>query len=155
MLHVHDLTPDRIAPVALALREADQAELTAAGIEDTVTMLMDALPECAWARVAEWNDRPVFMYGVRPLAGGEIGVPWMLSTVDLEKAERIAVARLAREVMAQMQAEFPVLTNMVHAENVEAIKFIEWLGFDVSDKLTGPGYRFRQFIWRRDSCVTL
>lgn len=150
MLVVHTLTPDRIAPCALQLREADQAELDAAGIEDVVGMLSDALPECSWAHVAEWNGRPVFMYGVRPLPGGEVGVPWMLSTVHLEHAERVAVARLARQVVARMRAEFPVLTNLIHAENHDAIKFVEWLGFTVSDKLTGPEYKFRQFIWRRD-----
>lgn len=149
MLAVYDLTPDRIAPCAQELREADLAELDAAGVEDTVTMLLDAIPECSWARVAEWNGSPVFMYGVRPLSGGDIGVPWMLSTVHLEKTERVAVARLARKVVAEMRAEFSVLTNMVHCENADAIKFIEWLGFEVSDKLTGPEYRFRQFIWRR------
>ncbi len=150
MLIVHTLTPDRIAPCALQLREADQAELDAAGVEDVIGMLSDALPDCSWASVAEWNGRPVFMYGVRPLPGGEVGVPWMLSTVHLEQAERVAVARLARQVVARMRAEFPVLTNLIHAENHDAIKFVKWLGFTVSDKLTGPEYKFRQFIWRRD-----
>lgn len=153
MLTVHKLTPDRIAPCALELREADRAELDAAGIEDTVTMLMDALPECSWANVAEWDGRPVFMYGVRPLQGGEIGVPWMLSTTHLETAQREAVAWLARRVVRRMRREFDVLTNMVHAENHDAIRFIEALGFTVYENLTGPGYRFRQFIWRR-ACAT-
>lgn len=149
MLTVHPLTPDRIVPCALELRASDRAEMEAAGIDDTAAMLMEAVPHCAWANVAEWNGRPVFMYGVRPMSGGEIGVPWMLSTVHLDAAERDAVAWLARRVVNRMRREYPVLTNMVHAENHEAIRFIEALGFTVFEELTGPGYRFRQFIWRR------
>lgn len=150
MLTVHTLTPDRIVRCALSLRDADQAELDAAGVDDAAEMLAEALPACSWSFEAQWNDRPVFMYGVRPLPGNEIGIPWMLSTVHLEQAERVAVARLARKVVAQMRAEFPILTNMVHADNEDAIKFIQWLGFEVFDTLTGPGDRFRQFMWRRN-----
>ncbi len=149
MLTIYKLTQARAALCAMSLCEADQAELDAAGIEDAVAMLEQSLPDCSWSHEARWNDRPVFMYGVRPLPGNEIGIPWMLSTVHLEQAERVAVARLARKVVAQMRAEFPILTNMVHADNEDAIKFIQWLGFDVSDRRVGPGENFRQFMWRR------
>ena len=150
MLTIHTLTPDRIVRCALSLRDADQAELDAAGVDDPAEILAEALPACSWSYEAQWNDRPVFMYGVRPMPGNEIGIPWMLSTVHLEQAERVAVARLARKVVKQMRAEFPVLTNMVHADNEDAIKFIQWLGFDVSERRVGPGEQFRQFMWRRD-----
>lgn len=149
MITVQPLTLDGVQRCIADLRDADREELTAAGIADAMGMMGEALPYCAWAEEAFWFGRPVFMYGVRPMAGGEIGVPWMLSTTALDDAERAAVARLARKTVARMRRDFPVLTNYVHRHNSEAIRFIEWLGFEVRQEFTGPEFAFRQFIWRR------
>ncbi len=153
MLTIHALTVDRVAPCAVMLREADRLELMAAGVGDVVTMLGTALPDCLWAEEARWNGEPIAMFGVRPMPGGEVGIPWMLSTTRLQQAERVAVARAAVRAVQRMRCDFAVLTNIVHTANRDAIAFVEWLGFTVDDRLTGPGYQFRQFTWRR-ACAT-
>lgn len=149
MLTVHDLEFDRVVPVAAALCAADMAELDAAGIEDVQAMLMEAVPLCQWAQEARWNGESVAIFGVRPIQNGKVGVPWMLTTVHMESAERAAVARAAARAVARMRAEFPTLINWVHAKNTRAIRFIEWLGFDVKEQRTGANAAFRQFTWRR------
>jgi RimJ/RimL family protein N-acetyltransferase len=153
MLTVHPLTPERIAPCMLSLRPADAEELSAAGIEDAITMLAEAVPDCLWADEARWNDAPIAVFGVRAMPGGEVGVPWMLATTELDNASRAAVARAAVRAVARMRRDFHTLTNIVHAANADAIRFVEWLGFHVEQDLTGPGYAFRQFHWSRP-CAT-
>lgn len=150
MLTIQPLTFDRIAYSAAMLCDADLEELDAAGIEDALSMLRDAVPSCLWAEEALWRGEPVAVFGVRPLPGGEIGVPWMLTTQRMEDAGRAAVARAAVRAVRRMRAEFPVLVNWVHARNERAIRLVEWLGFTVSQARCGPGAAFREFMWRRD-----
>jgi nucleotide-binding universal stress UspA family protein len=156
MLTVHSLTSDRLAFCAANLCRADLAELRAAEVADVLSMLGSALPDCRWASEARWNGEPIAIYGVRPVdkESPHVGVPWMLATTALAKAERAAVARQARREVRRMRAEFEVLCNLVHAENANAIRFVEWLGFDVGTKPAGPGGRFRSFVWRKAACAT-
>lgn len=149
MLTTHPLTFDRIAPCAANLWQADVDELRAAGINDAVSMMNEALPTCLWAEEARWRGEPVAMFGVRPLPGGEIGVPWMLTTVHMEHAERAAVVRAAVKAVARMREDFPVLINLIHAKNERAIRFVQWLGFTVEPDPAWPGSEFRRFFWRR------
>ena len=153
MLTVRPLTFDRIVPCAAELCAADMAELDAAGIEDARMMLVDALPTCSWAQEALWGERPIAIFGVRPLPGGSVGVPWMLTTVHMSGAERAAVARCAVQAVAKMRAEFPRLRNFVHASNARAIRFIKFLGFAVDSRPTGPNGAFYAFEWSRP-CAT-
>lgn len=153
MLTIRELTFDRIAPVAAELCAADMLELDAAGVSDARLMLADALPYCRWAQEALWGDESIAVFGVRPLPGGDVGVPWMLTTGHMDNAQTVAVAKAARRAVQRMQAEFSALTNWVHVRNERAIRFIEWLGFHVKPELCGPGYQFRQFTWSR-ACAT-
>jgi RimJ/RimL family protein N-acetyltransferase len=153
MLTVHALSFDRIVSCAADIYAADRDELRAAGVEDATMMLLEAVPECLWAQEARWNGAPIAIFGVRPLPPGEVGIPWMLTTVHMQDAERAAVARAAVRAVRRMRADFPSLMNMVHAHNERALRFVEWLGFHVEHELTGPGYQFRRFSWRR-ACAT-
>jgi hypothetical protein len=151
MLTIQPLTTDRIVYCASRLVLADRAELDAAGIGDAAQMLMGAVPECAWAEVALWESEPVAMFGVRPM--GDVGVPWMLTTISMRRAERAPVARAALRAVRRMRDEFAVLQNLIHADNASAIRFVRWLGFTVDPAPTGPGGRFRLFWWRQ-ACAT-
>ena len=147
MLTIHPLTFDRIVPVAANLCAADLRELDAAGIADATAMLRDALPLCSWAEDARWDGRSIAIYGVRP--HNEAGVPWMLTTMHMEHAERAAVARASVRAVRRMQSEHALLVNWVHAENERAIRFIRWLGFKVNEIPAGNGGQFRKFHWSR------
>lgn len=149
MITLHELTPDRIALCAAELCALDAAELSAAGISDPRVMLLEALPLCAWAQEARWNDDPIAIFGVRALDGGEVGVPWMLTTIRMERAQAAPVARAAAAAVARMQSEYDVLTNIIHADNDRAIRFVEWLGFHVEPTRCGPNGAFHSFHWSR------
>lgn len=150
MLTLHPLTLDRIAPCVAGIYDADLAELRAASIYDAALMLREALPACLWAEEARWNDEPIAVFGVRPMLGGEVGVPWMLTTERMGGASASAVTLAARRAVRRMREAYPVLVNLVHAPNARAIRFVQALGFTVEAELSGPGYAFRRFSWRRD-----
>jgi hypothetical protein len=146
MLTTRPLTIDAMWHCMAHLRAADREELEAAGADEQ-SLIEGALE--GWSEEGLWRGRQVFTFGCRPMPGHEIGIPWMLSTEVLSEAERSAVGWLARRVIKRMRSEYPVLTNLVHARNAEMVRFVEALGFTVFKELTGPGYQFRQFIWRR------
>ena len=149
MLTIQPLTVDRIAPCASRICATDRAEMDAAGIADARLMLADALPWCTWAEEAQWHGEAIAIFGVRPLPGGEVGVPWMLTMQHMEQAQRAAVARAAWRAVTRMRSEFHTLTNWVHCRNARAIRLIQWLGFTVDERLCGPGAEFRRFHWSR------
>lgn len=149
MLTTHELTFDRIVPCASNLCAADLAELDAAGIADACAMLSDALPLCSWAEEARWDGKPIAIFGVRPLPGGRVGVPWMLTTVHMTMAQRRAVAKASAAAVARMRAEFSTLKNFVHASNTRAIRFVQHLGFTVGAVPCGPNAAFLPFTWSR------
>lgn len=129
------------------LRPADRAEVNAAEVDDE-DIILAARESTAIEGV--WDGQTVFVYGVRPVLGVDgLGVPWMLSTNALAEADRSAVGRLAKRVVADWRRDFRVLGNLVHAKNSDAIKFIRWLGFHVKHEPAGNGGAFRMFVWSR------
>lgn len=152
MLTVRELAFDRIVPIAADLCAADIAELDAAGIADAAAMLREAVPWCLWVQEADWNGKPIAVFGVRPHQG--IGVPWMLTTRHMERAASAAVAMAARAAVVRMRRDFSRLCNLVHRRNERAIRFVEALRFTVHrDTPRGPGEEFYLFDWERRECA--
>lgn len=136
--------PEAIAELAADLCPGDLAELAASGI-NVEQDLADV--ECQALRV---DGRLVCLFGLAghpDLEGG--GIPWMLSTNALPLVPRRWVARTAREIVNDWRAERALLINMVHRRNRRAVRFIEWLGFDIDRTPAGPGGEFWVFQWRR------
>lgn len=150
-LTIRDMTAHDIAPFLADLCEADRAELVAAGITDASSMLHRSLSSCSWAEYWEADGKPVAIGGVVP--AGEFGIPWMLTTRHAETVDRSAMTRAALRAVHKMMREHSTLQNWIHASNARAIRFVQWLGFDVEPALCGPGDAFHFFHWRQP-CVT-
>lgn len=151
MLVLRDADLARIVPIAADLCASDLEEIAAAGITDTVGMLQEALPSCAWVQEAVWDGQTIAIFGVRPHEG--VGVPWMLTTTHMAAAERSAVAIAARRAVLRMRGDFSRLANLVHRRNARAIRFIEALQFKVHREPTGPDGEFYLFDWEREECA--
>ena len=152
MLTVRDLEFDRIVPIAADLCAEYMAELDAAGIADAVAMLREAVPWCLWVQEADWDGKPIAVFGVRPHHG--MGVPWMLTTAHMDGAASSAVAMAARRAVLRMRGDFSRLANLVHRRNERAIRFIEALRFNVHrDTPRGPRGEFYLFDWEREACA--
>lgn len=121
------------ACIAEGLREADRAELRAAGYRDEIHRLAIersiAVSVHAWT--AEVNGRPGVVFGVRAEGDtlfSQVGIPWALGT-DAVTANRRALVVLPPGYIREMLRAFPTLTNYVHAENTQAIRWLKRAGF--------------------------
>jgi len=133
------VTEIRILPATLAhaaalaprLRPADEAEVRALG-ERPYEALRTSIARGLWAEAYLVDDEvaAIVGLGLSSFAGGH-GVPWLL-TSPLVDRHRKTFLRCSRATLARMLAETPLLVNWVHAENLQAIRWLRWLGFDVS-----------------------
>lgn len=115
--------------LAANMRAADIAECAAFG-RGPADALHHGLASSLWALTAIVDGQPHAMMGVAPRSMIEgVGVPWMLGTERVYDHGRDMV-RHAPAILDEMHATFPVLENLVAADNVRARRFIRHVGFE-------------------------
>lgn len=67
--------------------------------------------------------------------------PWMLSAHGIEKHAR-TIVREAPRFVGEMRRSGQALSNVVHADNRAAIRFIRWCGFKLGDAIVIEGEPF-------------
>jgi hypothetical protein len=120
-----------IKAVAAAMRQCDRDEIWASSHSLPRRALERGVATAVFARTGLVNDKPVCIFGVSPgslLSGG--GVPWMLATPGLLRAQR-PFLRLSRPLVELMNDIFPQLVNYVDARNVDSVRWLRSLGFTV------------------------
>lgn len=120
---------EALAPL---LRPEDAYEAWALEGAEPVDALMRSLRESSKAWAATVDGEPAALWGVVPvglLTG--TGIAWMLTGRAVEKA-KWTFLRECRDRLVEIQREYPVLINVVHARYVRAVRWAMWLGFDVS-----------------------
>lgn len=155
--------------IAQNLRPGDRAEIEAAQpqtIVQTIEHCLEAsgtmsavyrLPSrrvvSAHEKVLPWE--PAMIFGAAPWPGlPHKAYPWMLATRRFDD-HGIHLLRFARRFLGTMQRTYRELENHVHADNVRAVRFLEWLGFTVEAPAPWgyKGQMFRRFWWK--SCRTV
>jgi len=110
-------------------REDDVHELMDLGL--SVTDVLRIGSEDGNAKMMVEGDTVVAVFGVSSHAYG-FGIPWLLSTIHTEAHTR-EFLRVCREEVIDMAVEYGQLINYVSAENTTAIRWLEYLGFDIED----------------------
>lgn len=123
------------AAVAGNLRDADLAELIAAGLDDIEGVIQEGIDLSALCWTATAAGVPLCVFGVREWDGN--GVPWLLGTQELRRY-RGAVIRQAPAYIGLMLEAFPVLINHVHAANEQAVRWLKRAGFTLHDPHEHP-----------------
>ena len=117
--------------LAPRLRQADIDEVEAATGSDPLEALLTSLRHSEEAFVWEVDGEVVCMFGV---AGASLmsdrGSPWMLTSDVLVHHARVFL-RGAREAIAYWKKDYSYLCNFVDARNTQAIRWLQWLGFDI------------------------
>lgn len=82
---------------------------------------------------------------------GSIGVPWLISTIHVDKRAK-SFLKVCKPEVAEMLTRHDTLINYVDARNTQAIRWLKWLGFQFGDAVPyGPkGYPFFQFQLKRE-----
>lgn len=136
--------PGDAAYVADHLRDADLAEIIAAGLDDIEAVIQEGIDHSALCWTATVEGRPVCVFGVREWEGR--GAPWLLGTSEMAR-HKGAVIALAPAYIRLMLEAFPVLINHVHAANEQAVRWLKRVGFTMHAAYQRPdtGEMFQPF----------
>lgn len=141
-----DIVParaDHAEQLAPLMRDADVAEIYASGGVSPLIALLSSLASSEVAYALLFDKEVAAMFGVVP-AGGTLltptdsGVAWALTGRAVAKHPK-AYLRASRSVLPALLKVRPLLFNIVDARYTGALRWAEWLGFDVRDALLlGP-----------------
>ena len=137
-----------IKTVAANIRQADKEELWAASHMTPFQALKGSyLISRDISFVGEADGKVACMFGCKPPTKlSDIAVPWMVGTNELKFHSR-RFLRLSRKMVEVWRKEFPYMENYVDERNVEAVRWLQWVGFSVYyPKPYGPdGLPFHRF----------
>ena len=125
--------------LAAQLRDQDKAELDAAGHTNHYGAILESVKRSEVVLTAEVDGRLAAVLGLSRAgtALAPYGVPWMLGTPLVPKHRR-ALARLAPRYIRAMLQVYPVLRNLVHADNTVAQYFAVALAASMVIGLAAP-----------------
>lgn len=149
------LTLDDIATIEPLVRQADRDEITEALGIPMVDALRDGISDSRKASKIVVDGLVVAVFGDASfsLLGG-LGVPWLISTVHVERYPK-AFLKVCKPEVAEMLTRHAELINFVDVRNTTAIRWLKWLGFQFDDPAPyGPrGMLFQRFWMRRAPCA--
>jgi len=123
-------TPELLAAVAINTREADIAELWAAG-RMTPEQALDMGDRFSNALVAVVDGEPICAFGVTPISAATgLGAPWLVGTTRLDRYATMFIRRCRPSLQAVL-GDWLNLVNYVDARNARAIRWLSWLGFTI------------------------
>ena len=139
-----------LAHIAANMREADRAEVWAAGHRTPREALKRAMDLSAEAWLGYADNVPAVAWGVAPASLlGETGVPWLLGTEAIER-HPLAFLRRCAGALDDLQRGFLVLRNLVDARNRLSIRWLGWLGFTIEPPIPhGPDRLPFHPFWRQ------
>lgn len=117
-------------------------------------------PEAALAQSIKLAESPTavlvdgvvdMIYGVtEPVATPRHGVPWMLTAGRVLQEAPRQFLRGSRDIFTAWTRRYVMMGNWVHAENHQAKRWLEWLGFTIRPPShTFPGgHPMQYFFWR-------
>jgi len=138
-----------IARLIDGVRRADLNEMHACGLYDPRAVIEKSLHDSTLSWAASVDGELAFLCGVAPWGGAllsEVGVPWLIGT-DLVAKNARTLMRLAPSYIDQMLRAYPRLVNFVHAENTQAVTWLQRMGFSLEPAIPHGPYRalFRRF----------
>lgn len=118
---------EHITAIADNIRDADRQELC----DFCQLNPTEAIEQSFFAAKRSWTGLvdgvPVCMFGVTQ-GEGTLGIPWLITTKDIEQHSVIFLRR-CKPVVHEMMQGFRRLENYVSPGNILAITWLKWLGF--------------------------
>ena len=133
---IEPLHSDHLPYLEKEMSEEDRAECAAMGLGPMHALQLGLRNSVAsWCALKLPERRPLCAFGVMPIGGvlSGTGSPWFLSTPELRQYA-VRFLKDCDKYLGLMLDIFPVLIETVDARHERGIKWIRWLGFE----LTGP-----------------
>lgn len=123
------VTAEDVAGILPIVRQADIDEITEALGIPMEEALLEAITGSLNAKKIVVDGLVVAVFGdaVHSILGS-IGVPWLISTVHVEKHAR-AFLKVCKPEVQGMLTRHQHLMNYVDARNTAAMRWLKWLGF--------------------------
>lgn len=117
--------------IAPHLRDADKNEIIASSGPDIEQALRYSIMSSeAWTACLP-DGTPICIYGVGDDGEGH-GIPWMIGTDDMIKHRKALIRDARKWIDIQIQV-YPVLYNYVDARNTVHLKWLDHMGFTISN----------------------
>lgn len=134
MITIREVRPGDIEKVAVLMRDMDVRECRAAGFTP-YQGLFTAARQSALAWCGEVDGLPEALFGVTTSSFLlDTGYPWFLGS-ERARSNARAFLTVAPQYVARIEAMFPHLEGLVHAENRPAILWLRRLGFVVETEI--------------------
>lgn len=151
MIYVRPMVETDVLEIAAVARHADIEEMRDGAGVTIEQALWQGLEHSLRASVIMAGDKPVAAFGdtsTGVLSG--VGVPWLVSTIHVQKHAR-GFLRVCRPLVDDMLTRHFELMNYVDERNKAAIRWLEWLGFEMGETVTAAvsGLPFRKFTKSR------
>lgn len=133
--------------LAARMRPADAAECWATGYDDLALAVRESVAASALCLAARLDGELACIFGVAPLGSlltAEAGIPWLLGTPTMDRS-RLVFVRESRSYIARMLTLYPLLRNVVHADNARAVAWLRRAGFNVGEPFAAARGAFRPF----------
>lgn len=132
-LAIYPATEGHAIRMAPWMRAEDAAEIEASHGHAPLEGLMSCLKQSSIARTAMFEEEVAAMFGVAPvnMMTGH-GSMWLLSSQVVEEVPLLFLRR-SREEVRKLLEVWPLLTNYVDARYTKALRWVEWLGFQIGD----------------------
>ncbi len=152
--HIYEIrgaTIEDAHELAPKVRQADLDEIEAASDSEPLEALVKSLTSSNSPKTGLIDGEVVCMFGVATNNLLSVrGCPWLLSSDMLINHAKPFLKR-SREYVNSLKEDYMYLCNFVDARNKHAIRWLEWLGFDIlPTQAYGPhGIMFHPFEMKR------
>jgi hypothetical protein len=124
-------TRDHVLELSETIRSADRDELWALARRTPYEALSNTVMVSRDPMAGLVDGKVCVMWGVGLITlVSDSACPWLLATDDLPNHAR-PFLRASKKYVAEMKRDFKVLKNFVDARNTEAMRWLEWLEFDI------------------------
>lgn len=145
MIEVVPAKPQHVGTLARRMRAIDVLECQIMGHTAKEALRAGLLGSTiAWTVMID--GRPEAMLGATPISFMEgRGRPWLLMT-DVAQRHAVALVRLGRIYTEHLHRHYPILENLIHANNDRTIRYLSRLGYAIGSVDVIRGHPMRPFV---------
>lgn len=146
MIEVVPTRASHIRPVVSVLRDADRFEVECLSGRSALSVIAESFRRSDRCWTVLVDGKPEMIFGVGTVSViGSVACPWLVGSDIVPKKHTGTFLTASREFVSVLQAKYSTLQNLVHAENRESVRWLKWLGFELSEPFDICGQKFKLF----------